>query len=110
MEFKYYVYLLIDPRTNKPFYVGKGSGTRAYQHLSDFETSNENKQKAISEIKADGLNTNVVIINDNLPEVLALNIEAYLINTIPNLTNILRPKNKGKVIGSYKLEEPIRYE
>jgi hypothetical protein len=26
---RYYVYLLIDPRTNVPFYVGKGSGRRA---------------------------------------------------------------------------------
>lgn len=30
---KYYVYHLIDPRTNSPFYVGKGRGQRMYSHL-----------------------------------------------------------------------------
>jgi hypothetical protein len=30
---KYYVYQLIDPRTGTPFYVGKGCGKRAYNHL-----------------------------------------------------------------------------
>lgn len=32
MENKYYVYHLIDPNTNVPFYVGMGSGRRMYQH------------------------------------------------------------------------------
>ena len=31
----YYVYLYIDPRTAKPFYVGKGKGRRLLAHLSD---------------------------------------------------------------------------
>jgi hypothetical protein len=29
----YYVYLYIDPRTMRPFYVGKGKGTRLLSHL-----------------------------------------------------------------------------
>jgi len=32
MKFKYYVYHLIDPRTNLPRYVGKGSGERISYH------------------------------------------------------------------------------
>lgn len=31
---RYYVYVFIDPRTNLPFYVGKGSGRRATRHLN----------------------------------------------------------------------------
>ncbi|MDF9751552.1 hypothetical protein M2428_003023 [Arthrobacter sp. ES3-54] len=32
-----YVYLLLDPRTMAPFYVGKGTGARAVQHGLDAE-------------------------------------------------------------------------
>lgn len=34
MEKVYYVYVLTDPRTNQPFYVGKGTGYRISQHMS----------------------------------------------------------------------------
>jgi len=30
----YYVYLLLDPRNNKIFYVGKGKGNRLFDHIS----------------------------------------------------------------------------
>ena len=29
----FYVYLYTDPRNEKPFYVGKGKGNRAFSHL-----------------------------------------------------------------------------
>lgn len=29
---KFYTYILIDPRNNQPFYVGKGKGRRMYEH------------------------------------------------------------------------------
>lgn len=31
----YYVYILMDPRDNRPFYVGKGAGQRVLQHEAD---------------------------------------------------------------------------
>ena len=32
MEYKHYVYLLVDPRDNRIFYIGKGTGDRMYDH------------------------------------------------------------------------------
>lgn len=33
-KLKYYVYLLIDPDTNEPFYVGKGKDDRVFSHIN----------------------------------------------------------------------------
>ncbi len=37
VERKYNVYILIDPRTKIPFYVGKGKGKRSSQHKKEFD-------------------------------------------------------------------------
>ncbi len=110
MEFEYYVYLLIDPRSNKPFYVGKGKGNRCYDHLRESETVNDKKQAMIKEIRESGNEVDVVIINDKLPEIIALKIEGFLINSIKGLTNIATPKNFAKVVGDFKIEEVARHE
>ena len=36
-KLNYYVYALIDPRTNKVFYIGKGKGNRIYAHVEASE-------------------------------------------------------------------------
>ncbi len=52
----YYVYIYIDPRNNKPFYIGKGSGNRCYKHLSETikNTTNPHKTRKIQSILRDG--------------------------------------------------------
>lgn len=45
MESKYYVYIYSDPRTDIPFYVGKGSGDRYLKHLYENYNNTENKKK-----------------------------------------------------------------
>jgi len=41
----YYIYHYIDPRDNLPFYVGKGSDNRMYDHLYETESNTENRHK-----------------------------------------------------------------
>lgn len=110
MACNYYVYALINPINNTAFYIGKGKGKRMYQHLLDSEITNDKKLAKIKEIREQGHEPFAIKILDNLPEILALKNEAYLINTMNNLTNMQIPKNYGKLHIDYKLEEPIRLE
>ena len=51
----YYVYKLIDPSNNIPFYVGKGCGDRAKSHLwNKAKTNNPRKDQKIEEIRLAG--------------------------------------------------------
>jgi hypothetical protein len=55
---KYYVYQLIDPRDDKPFYVGKGYKRRMYQHANEARSNywnNKVKCQRICDIWAAGL-------------------------------------------------------
>ena len=38
---EYYVYGLIDPRNNKLFYIGKGTGNRVFQHVAESDKNPE---------------------------------------------------------------------
>jgi hypothetical protein len=110
MACNYYVYALINPIDNTAFYIGKGKGDRMYQHLLNSEVVNDIKLSKIKEIREQGYEPYPVKIIDNIPEILAYKNEAYLINTIENLTNLQIPKNNGKLLIEYKIEEPIRIE
>jgi hypothetical protein len=49
---KHYVYQLVDPRTNKPFYIGEGKEQRAWSHLA-FKSGcvNPHKDRIIKKYK-----------------------------------------------------------
>ncbi len=68
---KFYVYELIDPRNNKPFYVGKGSKLRMYYHVHEVKRNripngNIYLEQKIKEILQDGLKIKYNIIQDNI--------------------------------------------
>jgi hypothetical protein len=76
----FYVYALKDPRTSPamPFYIGKGTGSRAFDHLV---TADRTKKFArIKEIYANGSKPMVDILVEDLTEVQALRLEAELIS------------------------------
>ncbi len=97
---KYYVYKLIDPTTNIPFYVGKGSGNRAWSH-NNFKDGNNNpfKDRYINKIHKQGKEPIVEIVKYFSNENDAYNYEDELTESIglDNLTNLVvggRPPNR----------------
>lgn len=124
----YYVYGLIDPRTNHFFYIGKGTGDRVFEHEKESKNSlnsDKLKLKTISEINSSGFDVKKVIINSNLTEEEAFASEASLINAFnyvddAGLTNIvaghhsaeaLSVEDYEKVYGAEELkEEEIKHK
>jgi hypothetical protein len=87
----YYVYLYIDPRSEQPFYVGKGQGDRALSHLS--EEAESRKCTRIAELKAEGKEPRIDILAHGLrDEETAFRIEAAVIDLfgLDTLTNDVR--------------------
>jgi len=97
---KYYVYQLIHPKTNRPFYIGKGTGDRAYTH-NRFKDDNGNpyKDRVIQKLHKEGLEPVVDIVKYFENEQEAYDYEEQLTESIglDNLTNMVigaRPPTK----------------
>ena len=78
---KFYVYQYLDPRTNLPFYVGKGTLNRMYVHLHETKNNTENKKKYayIQGLRNKGLEPIVEKIVDGLDGKTAYDLEKELI-------------------------------
>jgi hypothetical protein len=122
----YYVYELIDPRVNLPFYVGKGKDKRVYFHLSEksrAKSENKRKYNKIQKIRENGYEPQIKIVKYFENENDAYDYEELLIEKYGRirydengiLTNICEssrpPKHKGKTyqeIYGDKWEEQIQ--
>lgn len=99
----FYIYALKDPRVSpaQPFYIGKGTGIRAWEHTLNIDSTR--KGKRIAEIKAQGHEVITTILADDLTELQALKLEAELIaafGTEQNgglLTNSVMPSGASNV-------------
>ena len=88
---EFYVYALIDPRSNAIFYIGKGTKNRVFEHEKESLTSPDSeklKLQIISEIHAAGLEVKKIIINSKLTEAQAFAAEASLINAFNYVNDI----------------------
>jgi len=100
MDKSFYVYALKDPRSNpaKPFYIGKGTGIRAWEHAINIDETR--KGKRIAEIQSQGFEIVTSKLADELTELQALKLEAELIaafgteSTGGLLTNSVVPTGK----------------
>lgn len=78
----YYVYALINPRTDEIFYIGKGKGNRKDSHCNESEWwYNKRKAGRIRYILEAGLQPKSQILHDNLNEEDAKSIESKLIES-----------------------------
>lgn len=82
-ELDYYVYALVDPRTDKVFYIGKGRGNRVFDHCN-FAIQNEDaeslKLNLIREIIAEGQKVKHYILRHKLTEKESFLVESVLID------------------------------
>ena len=81
----WYVYALTDPRDNSIFYIGKGKGNRAFQHLKEKPKNQEmrasQKIERIEEIAKSGQVAEILILRHGIStEKAAFEIESSLID------------------------------
>ena len=96
MDRIFFVYGLVDPRTNEIFYIGKGKGDRPERHLKEARgykrtgksTNVYKSRKILNILKAGFKSYEIIFLHKNLTEDEAFDLETKEINSRPNLTNI----------------------
>lgn len=107
----YYIYLLVEKKNNKVFYVGKGKGNRINCHFKDALSKEVKRSEKIRKILLLKAHVKKIILRHGLSENEAFAIESALIDYIgiDNLANIVKGYDYKN--GKADLEElKIRYE
>ena len=104
----YYVYVLVDPRDDSIFYVGKGTGGRLLAHgeealLRTGPGGQSSKVARIREIREAGLEPRIDVVRHGLEEDQAFHVEGALIDGVDGLTNVV--KGHGTAQGRLSLDE-----
>lgn len=102
----YYVYLYVDPRDERVFYVGKGKGARALAHLDN--DAREGVQAVLAELASAGMTPRIEILSHGLPDAeTAFRVESAAIDLlgVGNLGNAVRGHHSQK--GRMSLEEVV---
>lgn len=99
-KLEYYVYALINPINNKPFYIGKGKENRVFAHKEEVLKNKEFssislKAEEIVSILNSGLDIDHIIIRHGLKESESFLLESTLIDFI----NFFDEKLKNRVLG-----------
>lgn len=108
-----YVYALIDPRTDCPFYIGKGRGNRVFSHATcALEAHNpSDKYDIIKDILNAGMEVRHLILRHGMTDQTALDVESALIDfcSIINqpITNIVSGHG-ANLFGVMTADEVIR--
>lgn len=108
----YYVYGLIDPRSDKLFYIGKGTGNRVFQYVEESDKNPESEKAKLQTIKSIEDSQNEVkhiLINWGLTEAEAFAAEASLINLmnyifVDKLTNIVAGHHSSGCLSVEEIE------
>jgi hypothetical protein len=83
-----YVYMLIDPRTQNPFYVGKGKGNRCHFHVQEAKYYSKRKSVKLNKIRkllSLGMEPIVVKVEENVSDSQAIEFECLLISEMRDL-------------------------
>lgn len=77
----FYAYALIDPRDNKPFYIGKGQRYRYKYHFREARNTDKNSKKLqkIRKIESLGLEVIVKKLIENVSDFVAKEVEMFVI-------------------------------
>lgn len=97
---KSYVYIYFDPRVkssitilgtqyfSEPFYIGKGTGKRLYDHLTESSKINRIKHGKIQHLLEEGNLPIILKVKENLSNIEASDLEKQLIAEIGTIANI----------------------